>query len=125
MALNDSQLLILCENDISRDLLSKVGLNESYYISPLMYIEDTLGLTLTCTGQEYRNAVEMANDEDLAPYDASLPVIVDGILAFIFSDLLEEAGISLTTYFTYRFHPPSKEFQEKLDKFESLIREAC
>jgi len=59
------------------------------------------------------------------PEDASLQVIVDGVLAFIFGDALEKCGLDLTTYFTYRFHPPSKEFQEKLDKFESLIRKAC
>ena len=125
MALTDNQLLNLVENDVSLKLLAENGLNDSYYISPLMYIQDTLGLTLTCSGQEYRYAVEMANDSDLCPEDASLPVIVDGVLAFIFSDLLEEAGITLTTYFTYRFHPPSQEFQAKLDKFEVLIREAA
>ena len=38
--------------------------------------------------------------------------------------VLEEVGINLTTYFTYRFHPPNKEFQSKLDKFEALIKEA-
>ena len=124
MALTDNQLLNLVENDVSLKLLTENGLNDSYYISPLMYIQDTLGLTLTCTGQEYRYAVEMANDSDLCPEDASLPVIVDGVLAFIFSDLLEEAGITLTTYFTYRFHPPSREFQERLNRFESLVREA-
>lgn len=125
MALTDNQLLNLIENDVSLKLLAENGLNDSYYISPLMYIQDTLGLTLTCSGQEYRYAVEMANDSDLCPEDASLPVIVDGVLAFIFSDLLEEAGITLTTYFTYRFHPPSREFQERLNRFESLIREAA
>lgn len=125
MALTDNQMLNLVENDVSLELLANNGLNDSYYISPLMYIQDTLGLQLTCSGQEYRHAVEMANDSDLCPEDASLPVIVDGVLAFIFSDLLEEAGITLTTYFTYRFHPPSQEFQAKLDKFEVLIREAA
>lgn len=125
MALTDNQMLNLVENDVSLELLANNGLNDSYYISPLMYIQDTLGLQLTCSGQDYRHAVEMANDEDLCPEDASLPVIVDGVLAFIFSDLLEEAGITLNTYFTYRFHPPSREFQERLNRFESLIREVA
>ena len=119
--LTDNQLEMLSTNQISRELLGKTGLDESYYLSPLMYIEDILGLTLTCTGQEYRHAVEMAHDEDLCPEDANLPVIVDGILAFVFADELEEVGIDITTYFTYRFHPPSKEFQDRINHFERLI----
>ncbi len=120
--LTDHQMKLLENNTISRELLRKVELDNNYYLSPLMYIEDTLGLKLNCTGQEYRHAVEMANDEDLCPEDADLKVIVDGILAFIYHDILEEVGIDLTTYFTYRFHPPSKEFQNKLNKLESLIK---
>ena len=120
--ITDVELKTLEENTISRDLLVQCGINTNTYLSPLMYIEDILELKLECTGAEWKHAVEMANDEDLCPEDASLPVIVDGILAFIYSDVLESVGLDLTTYFTYRFYPPSKEFQEKMDKFEALIK---
>ena len=125
MAFTDKEMETLANNLISLELFAQVpNLNRNYYLSPYMYIKDTLNLDITCTGQEFRYAVEMANDEDLCPADAGLPVIVDGILAFIYADLLAECGMDLTTYFTYRFHPPSREFQARLDKFESLIKEA-
>ena len=124
MALTDKEMEMLNNNTISMELIGAIpGLNKSYYISPLMFIEG-LGIKLTCTGQEYRYAVEMANDEDIAPHDASLPVIADGVLAFIFADKLEECGLNLTTYFTYRFTPPNAAFQAALDKFENIIKEA-
>ena len=124
MALTDTQFKNLTENKVSLELLANNGLNDSYYISPLMYIQDTLGLQLTCSGLDYKHACEMAHDEDIVPHDGSLAVIGDGILAFVYADQLEECGMDLTTYFSYRFHPPSREFQEGLNKFESLIREA-
>jgi hypothetical protein len=108
---------------VSLENLAKVGLNDSYYISPLLYIRDVLHLQLTCTIQEYRFAVECANDEDVAPHDASLPVIVDGVLAYIYADYLKAVGLDLVSYITYRFTPPSPEFQAKLDKFEQLIND--
>lgn len=125
MALTDTQLLNLIENEVSLELLAENGLNDSYYISPLMYIQDALKLKLTCSGQEYRHACEMAHDSDLCPEDASLPVIVDGILAFIYADVLEQCGINLAIYFTYRFHPPSREFQDALAEFERIVREVA
>lgn len=121
MALTDSQMLNLETNFVSRELLKENGLGDDYYLKPLIFIEENLNLHLTCTGQEYRHAVEMANDEDIAPHDASIEVIADGVLAMVFADYLKAAGIDLISYFTYRFYPPSKEFQEKLDKFEELI----
>lgn len=124
MALTDKQLEKLAHNKVSLELLVNNGLNDSYYLSPLMFIQDTLGLTLSCTGQEYKHACEMAHDDDIVPQDGSLSVIVDGILAFVYADQLEKCGLDLTTYFTYRFFPPNREFQNKLDKFESLIKEA-
>lgn len=123
MALTDQQMEMLNNNTISKDLLAAIpGLNNDYYLSPLMFIEG-LGIKLSCTGQEYRHAVEMAHDEDLCPEDSGLPVIVDGILAFIFADELAKCGINnLTIYFTYRFQPPTQEFQDALKKFDALIR---
>ena len=123
MALTNKQFENLTNNKVSFKLLSDNGLNDSYYISPLMYLH-SIDVKPSCTGAEWKHAVEMANDEDLCPEDATLPVIADGILAFLFAEKLEEVGINLTTYCTYRFHPPNKEFQSKLDKFEALIKEA-
>jgi len=123
MVFTDKEMELLNNNSISYELFAAIPqLNQDYYLSPFMFI-DGLGINLTCTGQDFRHAVEMAHDSDLCPEDASLPVIVDGVLAFIYSDLLEEVGINLLAYFTYRFHPPSREFQAKLDKFEALIKE--
>ena len=120
--LTDHQMEKLNTSTVSVDVLKENGLNNDYYIKPLVFIQEKLGFTPKCSAQQYRHAVEMANDEDICPENSDMNVIVDGILAFLFSDQLEECGINLLTYFTYRFYPPSPEFQEKLDKFESLIR---
>ena len=125
MAFSDQDMVNMQE-PISLEIMGRVnGLNNSYYVSPFMYIKDVLGLKLTCTAQEYRLAVEMAHDEDVAPHDASLPVIVDGILAYLYADYLEAVGLDLVSYLTYRFTPPSPEFQAKLDAFEKLINNAA
>ena len=124
MAFTDEQMNFMETTTVSREGLGKVGLDKSYYLSPLMYIEDSVNMKLQCSIQDYRFAVEMAHDEDVCPEDASLPVIVDGILAYVCADELEKCGLDLTTYFTYRFFPPSQEFQNKLDEFETLMREA-
>ena len=121
MALTNNQMELLNNNIVSRELIQTIFGNDDYYVSPLVYIEDELHLKLTCTGQEYRYAVECANDEDVAPSDVDLSVIVDGILAYIYADYLEAVGLDLVSYFTYRFYPPSKEFQEKLNSFDELI----
>ena len=124
MAFTDKEMELLNNNPISLELFAQIPeLNQNYYVSPYMFIRDTLGVELTCTGQEYRLAVETANDSDVMPEWAGLPVIVDGILAVLYADLLEQVGISLLAYFTYRFHPPS-EVQARLKKFEDLIKEA-
>ena len=121
MAFTDEQMNFMETTTVSREGLGKVGLDKSYYLSPLMYIEDSLNMKLQCSIQDYRFAVEMAHDEDVCPGDSSLPVIVDGILAFIYSEKLETCGFNLTTYFTYRFFPPNQEFQDKLNAFEALV----
>lgn len=121
MALSDSQLLKLNTNFVSEAILKNNGLDNDYYLKPLEYIRNELHLILTCTGAEYKHAVEMARDEDIMPEDARIDVIVDGILAMVYRDYLEAVGLDLITYFTYRFTPPSQEFQDKLDKFEELI----
>jgi hypothetical protein len=121
MALSDSQLLNLNTNFVTEVLLKNNGLDNDYYLKPLEYIEKELGMVLVCNGMEFKNAVEIAHDEDIAPHDASMEVIVDGVLACIFSDYLEAAGLDLISYFTYRFTPPSPEFQKNLDKFEDLV----
>ena len=121
MAITDSQLLDLETNTVSVNVLSRNMLYDDYYMAPFLYIRDKLHLHLVCSGAEFKHACEMAQDEDIAPHDASIETIVDGVLAMVFKDYLEAVGIDLVSYFTYRFHPPSHEFQEKLDKFEELV----
>lgn len=122
MAITDLQLKNLTNNTVSLELLQNNGLCMEYYTKPLIFIEDVLKLKLNCTGIEYKHFCEMAYDEDINPQDGSLRTVADGILAFVFNDLLEECGLSLISYFTYRFTPPSQEFQDKLDKFEELVK---
>jgi len=124
MAITDFQLKNLTNNPVSIELLQNNGLCDDYYIKPLVFIEDTLNIKLTCTGAEYKHFCEMANDDDINPQDGSLYVVADGILAFAYADKLEKCGLDLTTYFTYRFFPPSREFQDKLDKFKAMVKEA-
>ena len=121
--LSDQQMVDLTQPVTPELIQSVFGLNNEYYLAPLDYITNKLHLKLPCSGQEYRHAVEMANDEDTLPADGGLDVVVDGILAYVFAEQLEACGIDLTTYFTYRFHPPSQEFQNRLDAFEDLINE--
>ena len=121
MAITDSQMLKLETNFVSVDLLRNNGLGSDYYLKPLLFIKNNLHLHLTCTGAEFKHACEMAHDEDIAPHDASMEVIVDGILAMVYKGYLEACGIDIVTYFTYRFTPPSKEFQDKLNKFEEFV----
>lgn len=121
MAITDSQLLDLETNTVSVNVLSRNMLYDDYYMAPFLYIRDTLHIHLCCTGAEFKHACEIAHDEDIAPHDASLEVIVDGVLAMVFSDYLEACGIDLVSYFTYRFAPPSQEFQNKLDAFEEMV----
>ena len=119
--LSDLQITNLENNKVDIELLKENGLNDPYYLDPLHFINDELHLVLPCTGREYKEAVETANDEDFMPEWAGVEVVVDGILAIIYSDYLDAVGIPLITYFTYRFQPPSHEFQNRLDKFKSLI----
>lgn len=121
MAITNSQLLKLETNFVSVPLLAECGLHDNYYMSPFLYIRDTLHINLSCTGAEFKHACEMAHDEDIAPHDASIETIVDGVLAMVFKDYLEACGISIVSYFTYRFQPPSQEFQDKLDAFEEMV----
>lgn len=122
--ITDNQLNNLKNNQVTLDLLNENGCSSDYYTQPLKYIQDELGFKLNCTGQEYRYAVEMANDEDICPSNSELPIIVDGVLAFINANLLAKCGLDLVTYFAYRFHPPNKAFKDKLDAFEKLIKES-
>ncbi len=119
--LSDVQLDNLKNNIVTPELLTENGLGSAYYLEPLNFIQNKLKLLLTCTGQEYKEAVEMANDEDIAPEDKNIEVIVDGVLAMIYSDYITAVGLNLITYFTYRFNPPNMEFQRRLDKFEELV----
>ena len=121
MAVSDSQMLKLETNFVSIPLLAECGLHDNYYMSPLMYIQDELHIHLSCTGAEYKHACEMAHDEDIAPHDASIETIVDGILAMVFRGYLEACGLNIVSYFTYRFHPPNAAFQAALDKFEEMV----
>jgi len=118
--LTDAQVLNLKTNIVNKDLLMKNGLNFDYYIQPLVFIEDKLKIKLQCTGLEYKEAVEIANDEDIAPPNSSMDVIVDGVLAYVFHDYLESVGLDLVTYFSYRFNP-GKDFLLKLGEFERLV----
>jgi hypothetical protein len=116
LPLTQTQLHNLKNNTITIQLLQQNGLDKEYYIEPLRYIEEELHHTLTCTGQEYRHAVEIANDEDITP-TSHIKIIVDGILAIIYADKLQEVGLDLLTYFRYRFNPP-QEIIDKLKQFE-------
>ena len=120
--ITNSQLHKLETTRVSENLLTECGLNSEYYIKPFLYIRNELHHILTCTGAEYKHAVEMARDEDLMPEDGGMDVIVDGILAMVYSTYLEAVGLDLITYFTYRFNPPSREFQMRLDRFEELVQ---
>ena len=122
MAISTEQIKNLETNTVSKELLKENGLCSDYYLKPLMFIEKNLNLHLCCNGAEYKHAVEIAYDEGIAPHDATLEVIVDGILAMVFHDYLEAVGLDIVSYFTYRFNPSTKEFQKRLDRFEELIQ---
>ena len=122
MAISTEEMKNLETNTVSKELLKENGLGNDYYLKPLNFIETNFNLHLCCNGAEYKNAVEIAYDEGIALHDATIEVVVDGILAMVFHDYLEAVGLDIVSYFTYRFNPPSREFQMRLDRFEELIQ---
>ena len=110
----EDELNQLKNNTVTYELINQT-LGEKY-TEPYCYIKRKLNHTLTCTGLEYKKAVETATDEDILPHH-NIKIICDGVLAYIYSDELEKVGLDLLTYYTYRFKP-SDRFIKAISKFK-------
>lgn len=108
--LTDKEVKNLENNQVTIELLEENGLEGSYYTAPLQKLLE-MGVKVTVTGYEWKNAVELSVDEGNAPIgtETDSDFGLDGILALIFEQKLEEVGWDWVGYFHHRCNPYMRE----------------